>query len=797
MGRIASSVGLITGTDIVGTVDQLIAISAQPRDRLLSQINTLQQQQQAYAELTASVIGVQLAGDQLSSTSLFRSKSAESSNSEALSVDTTEDAAIAEHLVNTIQLAATHSVNSLQRFEAADTELGLTGSISISPGGFVDDSVQLASLNGGLGVDLGTIRVTDRSGASAEIDLTQARTFDDVLTAINDAQVGVRATTEGNAIKLIDETGSTASNLIVEQLGNNETTADLGLWGINEASSSVVGNTLELPEGVSALRGASLGELGGGVGIGPLTSIDIALSDATTATVDLSSATSLSEVVDAINASGIDVTARLNDAKNGLRLRDVSGGTGTFSVSSGDDTATQLKISGSTDDQIITGGNLNRQTVTESTLLADLNQGSGINGGSFTVTDSSGAVSAVNITTDEITTVGELIDKLNDLDIGITASLNESGDGIAVVDTAGGGQTLSISDTGTGTAAADLGIAGTATEQTFGGSTVSALIGTESDTIEIEADDTLEDIVAAINADGRYGDASVKTNDDGTYSLRIRSRVGGESGRLAINTGGLDLDFKTDSVGQDAIITLSTDGGTNRFLTSSDGVFDDENTGLNLTLKALSTDPITVSVGKNPDAVTKAAQSFVDQYNKLVDKLDSLTFFNADTDEIGLLFGTSEALRIETGYTRLLSGTIRTGSTLRSLGEVGIKFNDQGKLSLDKSKLESAISADQDAVEKFFVNVDDETGVDSGLAKKLSSLADRMAGTDGGLLLNRSETIGDQIERNSSRVDTLNTRLDAERERLLSQFIATEQAIAKLQENQTYISQIQPISIAS
>ena len=42
MGRIQSSVGLITGTDIVGTVEQLIAISARPRDRLLSRTALLQ-----------------------------------------------------------------------------------------------------------------------------------------------------------------------------------------------------------------------------------------------------------------------------------------------------------------------------------------------------------------------------------------------------------------------------------------------------------------------------------------------------------------------------------------------------------------------------------------------------------------------------------------------------------------------------------------------------------------------------------------------------------------------------------
>ncbi len=43
----------------------------------------------------------------------------------------------------------------------------------------------LNALNGGAGVRPGTIRITDRSGATAEIDLSTAVTVDDVLNAIN------------------------------------------------------------------------------------------------------------------------------------------------------------------------------------------------------------------------------------------------------------------------------------------------------------------------------------------------------------------------------------------------------------------------------------------------------------------------------------------------------------------------------------------------------------------------------------------------------------------------------------
>ncbi len=498
-----------------------------------------------------------------------KSKIAESSNSDSLSAAAGTSASPANHVVRTLRTAATHSVRSLQRFDSTNEALGFSGSLSISPGGgFIDSSAELSKLNDGRGVEAGTIRITDRSGASASIDLSDARTIDDVLAAINDADIDVRATTEGNAIKLVDQTGSTVSNLQVEQLGTAETAADLGLWGIDEASDTATGIELELPAGVSALQGTALSELAGGAGLGSLTNLDITLSDGSSASIDLSSATTTSEVIEAIDAAGLSLIVRYNDARNGLQIRDVSGGTGNLTISSADSTASDLGIDASTTDDIVVGDNLNRQSVTTDTLLADLNQGIGIDNGGFTITDSTGTIGAVNLKVEGITTVGELIDAINDQGVDVTASLNEAGDGIDVVDNAGGTSTLTIADTGSGTTAADLGIAGTATDQTVRGSVVSALVGTQAGVITVEADDTLDTLTAKINENGRYGDASIEVNDDGTYSLRIRSNRGGNSGRIAINTSGFELDLRTNSTGQDALIAISTDGGLEQFRTS-------------------------------------------------------------------------------------------------------------------------------------------------------------------------------------------------------------------------------------
>ncbi len=920
MGRIQSSIGLITGTDIGGTVDQLVALSGRPRDRLVNSTTLLQQEQQSLAELTAAVIGVQLAGQKLANASTFRSKTATSSNSDALSAIAGTKSEAGSYVVRTLQAASTHTVGSLQRLASSESALGYAGTLKIQPsGGFIDDSAALAGLNDGRGVEAGTIRLTDRSGASAEIDLTTVRTINDVMEAINDAEVDIKATTVGDAIRLTDLTGSTASNLKVEQLGDKETAADLGLWGVDSASSTVTGFDLEVPATTLALRGAALSELNGGQGLGSLTNLDITLADGSNASVDLSSATNTAEIVDAIDASGLALIVRVNDAGTGFRVRDVSGGSGNFTISSSDDTAASVGLDASTTDAIITGDNLNRQTVTTSSLLSELNQGNGIDTGSFTITDSAGVVGAVNLKVEGITTVGGLVDAINALSTGVTASLNDAGDGIALVDTAAGSSTLEVVDTGTGTAAADLGIAGTAEVQVVAGASVSALVGTQAAEIEVEATDTLASLAAKINDTGRYATGSVEANDDETFSLRLLSKKGGEDGRFAIETSGFDLDLRTTSTGQDAKISVSADGGPSRILSSSDGVFEVNGgetgaalissatllddiaggadrgsftitdsagaigavnlvaegittvgglmdainslgigvqatlndaatglaitdtasgseslviadtgsgvaasslgiagtgtvqtvggasvtalvgpaessdatvtSGLSFTLKQVTNDEITIDVQNDASTVVSAAESLVSQYNLLVDKIDSLTFFNADTDEVGLLFGSSETLRIQTGYSRLLSGRIVGAGDLKSIGQVGLGFNDTGKLELSTSKLQDAIENGSQDVEEFF------STSDTGLAAKLDSLAEKLAGGTNGMLLNRSETLTTQIEFNNDRIESLNDRLENERERLLRQYYSMEQAIAKIQSNQQAVSQIAPISI--
>src|SRR5262249_17317234 len=137
-------------------------------------------------------------------------------------------------------------------------------------------------------------------------------------------------------------------------------------------------------------------------------------------------------------------------------------------------------------------GNLQRQSVSRGTLLTSYNGGQGVGTGSFTITNSKGQTATLNLATLKPTTIGDVIDAINSLSLGVQAKINDAGDGIALVDTAGGAGALSVADQGSGQTAAKLHLAGTAINGTLDGSTTFK--------IQLAAGDSLDTLVTQINA---------------------------------------------------------------------------------------------------------------------------------------------------------------------------------------------------------------------------------------------------------------------------------------------------------
>ena len=226
MGRIQATVGLVTGLPIEETVNKLIAIQARPRDLLAQRTRRLEDQRLAITQLTANLIALQVTTTRLAAASLYTARAASSSDAAVLAATLSGEPPEGTYAFTPLAKAQAQQWQSAP-LASRTAALG-GGTLSLRFGGFVDTPIQLDLLNGGQGVARGKLRITDRSGASAVIDLTAARNIDDVLRAINSqTAINVRAETVAGRIRLLDLTGQSSANLSVQEVDGGTTAASL------------------------------------------------------------------------------------------------------------------------------------------------------------------------------------------------------------------------------------------------------------------------------------------------------------------------------------------------------------------------------------------------------------------------------------------------------------------------------------------------------------------------------------------------------------------------------------------
>ncbi|MEX0641354.1 MAG: flagellar filament capping protein FliD [Pirellulales bacterium] len=900
MSRITSSVGLITGIPIEETVNKLLAVAARPRNLVSKRNSSLGNEKLAVQRLSSLVLALRFEASKLGDKSLFSSKSISSSDTAALTATIASGAnpAVANYLFTPVQTASAQQYLS-QSF--ASTATVGEGSFTFRIGGFVDQDISLSELNGGAGVRRGSIRITDRSGATAVVDLSYARTVDDVLKSINDnSTLNVTAVAVGDRFKLIDNTGG-SGNLTVQNVGSGLTATDLGLAGINVAAATATGsdvftlhantalkslndgNGVQLKSGndlaitfkdgstldvdlgdsdtlgevlealnaadpgrvsaaisadgnridltdlttgvatfavanvgtgtaasdlglsqvadddaisgrrlVSGLRDTLVSSLKGGQGLDTLGEIDITNRDGVLSTVDLNGAETLGEIIGAINDQAVGVTAAVNAARNGIVLTDTTGATSSnLIIANGDanNSATVLGIVADVADSSVNSGPLNRQTVSAATLLSSLNGGVGVKANDIKFTDSAGNVGAVDLNPagDVAKTLGDVIDRINALTIGVEARINDTGDGLVLIDTAGGTGTLKVEDVGNTTTAKELRILGTAVTKQIGGEPKQVIDGTSVVTVTIGADDKLADVVKTINGLGRGVTASL-LNDGTGQRLSLAVDKTGVANAVLLDASGTALQFEEINSARDALVLYGTaSSGSGILIHSSTNDFANVVDGVNLTINDGSNKPVTVHVNTTNTTLTTRVSEFVNAYNSLRGTLGELTVFDAESLTTGILFGTREALRVDSELTRLVTSPYFGVGSITSLEAIGISLDDKGNMSLDKDKLAAALAANPASVEKLFT---DET---RGVSAKLNKAIDQLAGNDGAALDLRTETLDDIIKSNTNRIASMDERLARQREILLTEFARLESTIATMQQSLSALSSLQII----
>jgi flagellar hook-associated protein 2 len=907
MGRISSSVGLVTGFPIQDTVNQLIAIEAAPRDALTARQKDLQSQQAAVTQLTALTLGVQIAAKRLEKSDLFAGRQTTSSNQDLLTATASSSAAPGQYQFVPARLAQSNQVLS-SGVASSGQALG-GGTFSFRFGGDIDTSLQLGDLNGGSGVARGQIRITDRSGASAVVDLRYVQTIDDVVNAINGTDgIEIKAQAVGDHLVLHDSSGG-GGNLRVQEVGGGTTAAGLGLSGINAQADdaagqdlvklfsglqlnqlrdgnglsvrpsipdlqvtfkdgsnplsitldpigqpapqtvgdvidrintadptrlkaqisadgksiqltdlttgggtfavssalggslaeelgltgAAVGNTITGQRLISGLKTTLLSSLNGGQGLGTLGQITLTDRLGNNNTINLGTAQTLDDVISRINGAGLGITASYNSTKNGIVLTDTTGATtSNFIVADADATnsATKLGLASSVAGTSINSGDLHRQVVSRNTTLASYNGGQGVSLGSIVITNAAGQKTTLNLSTLQPKTIGDVIDQINAHNAGVTARINDAGDGIALVDTSAGSGTLNVADAG-GTSAADLHLAGSGVATTVNNQPAQIIDGSTTYEVQLAATDTLNDLVTKINDLGAGATASVLSEGSGSLPahLTLLSSVSGQAGELHIDASGLGLSFNDLTTGQDALLQIGGSASTGVLVSSTSNTFKTVVPGIDVSLTGTSANPVTVTVSQTSDTAAATLQSFVDQYNKLRNQLDTYTSFNSSDFTTGTLFGSTEALHLDSDLSHAIFDSYFTGSSVTSLAQLGITADDQGHLSFDKTQFQSQYNADSDGITKFF------TDTSNGAAVKIDKLLESLVGEDNSLLVGKAASLQTQIDDIGQQITSWNTRLSNAQDLLLTQFNNMETAVSSIKNNLNFLNQIQFISM--
>ncbi|HEY3242054.1 MAG TPA: flagellin [Phycisphaerae bacterium] len=337
-------------------------------------------------------------------------------------------------------------------------------------------------------VPLVPVVITDTgSGATFSVDLSQAGTIDDVIDRINSA-----AQAAGSSL-----TASLSGNQI--QLSGP---ASVG-------SSLLIGPMLQRV--VSATT--PIADLAGGTGVN-LTAPIVITNGGTSATVDLSAAQTVQDILNALNSAGVEVRAQINAAGTGIEVLNQVSGTLLSIGEQGGTTATNLGI----------------RTLDLTTPLSQLNFGAGVqtvSGTDFRITAANGSVLDVDV--DPALTVGDVITQINTAagaaGVAVQASLADAG-GIRLVDSTGGSGTLAVSRLNGSFAADDLGLAPPASASS------TELIGTDPGAVRANGVLTaLVDLERALRRDDTPGitDAGQRL----TAGIDDLNRVHGEIGARA------------------------------------------------------------------------------------------------------------------------------------------------------------------------------------------------------------------------------------------------------------------------
>jgi flagellar hook-associated protein 2 len=213
---------------------------------------------------------------------------------------------------------------------------------------------------------------------------------------------------------------------------------------------------------------------------------------------------------------------------------------------------------------------------------------------------------------------------------------------------------------------------------------------------------SLADVVAAINSSGTGILASSVQTGTNQYVLQLSSSTTGTNGDLSLDmnafSGSSLGTMKTAVAGQNAEIQVG--GPTGYTISSQTDTFTGLLPGLSVTAQQVSTNPVTVSVGRDGSAMASSVQQLVDDANTVLSDLQKYAGYNQATKTGGPLMGSAVLQGLTNSVLAAVASSVGA-SNLGSAANVGITISN-GQLAFDSSKFQTAFDANPAQVQSLF-----------------------------------------------------------------------------------------------
>ena len=220
-----------------------------------------------------------------------------------------------------------------------------------------------------------------------------------------------------------------------------------------------------------------------------------------------------------------------------------------------------------------------------------------------------------------------------------------------------------------------------------------------------QGNNTLSGFVDTVNDQVEDVNASI-VFDQGSDSFRVllTSTETGQENTIAVTSNltgeGATPDFSGPAVQEatNAVITLGSGPGAITAQYSSNTI-DQLIEDVTIELRDVSDTPITIDVTADTEPAIEAIESFVAEFNALIDFIDTQTEFLPETDQAGPLLGNRSVSSIKNNLLSTVTETITNTGSVSRLSQIGVSLNSVGNLVINSEQLSQAVNGELEGVD--------------------------------------------------------------------------------------------------